>query len=1113
MYISRKAIDRPRLVIVSVLMVIATSVIAALYIPVQRTPAITKAVVIVIIPYPGAQPTEAEEEITRKVEEALQGLDNVDYIDSSSMRGSSVTGIVFLDGVAPKRARDDVAHLVDQVRRELPLGREIQPIITDIDFEDTPLMLVNLAGPPGFDERALKQIAEDVQDELEAISGVANTQLFGGREREIHVNVNPDLMAQYGLSIGEILGTLASFHSGLPGGSLNTSEFDLQVRSETKFRNVDDVRRAVVTRRGGRLIRIDEVADVRDTYRRLKNLAQLDGKDTATIIVNKEANINTLGAARAVKARIAELQEQYPHIEFSTTREISEDISIMFWVLGSSAVFGAMLVLVILMWSMGLRISVLVLMAIPFSTAIALIFLFAAKIPISQMVLFSFILVLGMVVDGAIIVAENIHRHIERGEPPIEAAKTGIDEVGIPVISADLTTVAAFLPMLLVPGIMGDFMSVMPKVVSVALLGSVVVDHFLIPVLAAYWYRRQTPQSQAGRQGSSRESSTSLHSAHPQSRIRPNHGVFTRTYAAVLRYCLNHRWVVLACCGLLLVWAVFTWGQIGFVFFPESDRGQFTINFELPLGYSIEETLRASRAITDPLLDLQEKGDVIHFVTAIGSSSGLTSRLETDPATGPEFGKIMVQLLPPTVRGRPQKEILKELRSKIKPWPGMIYRVEEVHEGPPGGADVSVRLTGKDLDQLGKLARAMAGPLAGVNGTIEVQTDYRPDSPELIIEPDPNVVGLFDMTDAQVARMVQTAILGNTTIQLSLDDEDVTLRVQADPEYQNSKEDIGRLMLTSPSGRRATIGQLAEIRHSGGLFAVNRRDRRRAVMLRCNLDQDAKNKDKNREVIPDDVFGELRSQILPQFGFQPVETGSFSMFGRLSAQFRKNVLTKLGFKPPEASAMTFLGKPGTEAEGVRATFTGENEERDKNVGYLSRSMIIGVLLIFTILVIQFNSFRQTFVVLATVPLSFVGVIFGMWVTGHPFSLASFIGLVCLAGIVVNDAIVLVDFANQARRRGMRVKHALLEAGVNRLRPVLLTTVTTIGGLLPLFLNLSGGAEFWQPLTGAVIFGLGFATVLTLVVIPVCYSLVYYRIDRRPHAEGRPPATPAPADAV
>jgi len=1055
MYISHKAIDHPRVVIVGVLMVIAMAALALMYLPVQRTPAINTAIVLVIIPYPGAQPTEVEEDITRKIEDALQGLDNVDYIGSTSMRGSSVTNIVFLEGVEAKRARDDVAHLVDQVRRELqPLGREVEPIITDIDFESFPIMLVNLAGPEGFDQRALKQIAEDVQDELEAIPGVANTQIFGGREREIHVNINPDLFVEYGLSLGDIRRALANFHTALPGGSLNTAEFDFQVRSETRFRNVDDIRQVVVGKRGGGLIRIEDIAEVRDTYQRLKNVAQLDGKNTATIIVNKEPNINTLGTARAIKDRVAELQEQYPHIEFSTTRDISEDISVMLWVLGSSAVVGAMLVLVVLAWSMGLRISILVLSAVPFSTAIALIFLFAAQIPISNLVIFSFILVLGMVVDGAIIVAENIHRHIERGESPEVAAKTGIDEVGVPVIAADLTTIAAFLPMLLVPGIMGDFLGVMPKVVSVALFGSIIVDHLLIPAVAARWYRRREPQSEAPASPARQP-----HPAHPHSRIRPNHGVFTRSYAALLRYCLKNPWVVFGCCACMIVWAVATFRHIGFTFFPESDRAQFEVNFELPLGYSIEETLKASTAITDPLLDLQDKGEVVHFVTAVGSSSGLASRLDTDPVTGPEFGKVMVQLTQPTTRKRHQNRIIEELRSKIRPYPGMIHRVEELKEGPPGGAAVMVRLSGKDLEQLGRLGRAIAARLADVPGTIEVQTDYRPDSPEFVVEPNPDMVGQFDLTDIEVARLVQTAVLGDTTIELTMDDEDVTLRLQADPEYQKHKDDITRLMLTSPTGRRARLGQLAEVRRGTGLFAVNRRDRRRTVTVRCNLRKDT-------GVIPDDVFKVLREEILPDFGLRVVEGNN----------------------------MAFIGSSASDSEGTRAEFTGENEERDKNNRYLARSMIVGVILIFAILVVQFNSFRQTAVVLATVPLSFIGVIFGMWVCGHPFSMASFIGLICLAGIVVNDAIVLVDFANQARRRGMHVKHAILEAGVNRLRPVILTTVTTIGGLLPLFLNFSGGAEFWGPLTGAVIFGLAFATVLTLVVIPVCYSLVYRRAN-------------------
>ncbi len=1070
MHISHKAIDRPRIVFVGVLMIIALAAMAAWFIPVQRTPAINTAVVIVSVPYPGSEPTRAEIEITRKIEEALERLDKVDEIQSTSMRGSSVVSVVFDDGVEAKRARDDVAHLVDEVRALLPQGREIQPIITDIDFESLPIALVNLSAPPGFDERTLKQIAEDVEEELRAVDGVSNTQLFGGREREIHVNVNPDLFVEYGFSLPEIFRAVSDFHSKLPGGSLNTSEFDYQIRSETDLEDVDDIRQAVVAEREGRLIRIRDIAEVKDTYRRIKNIAQLDGRDTATIIVYKEADINTLKTADAIHHRVETLQDEYPHIEFSVTRDVSEDISIMFEVLGSSALFGAMLVLIILMWSMGFRISILVLLAIPFSTAIGLIFLFASDIPISNMAIFSFILVLGMVVDGAIIVAENIHRHIERGEPPVVAAKTGIDEVGLPVIAADLTTVAAFLPMLLVPGIMGDFMSTMPKVVSVALLGSVIVDHLLIPVLAAYWYREKKP----GRSGSAATTASPAGDpplVHAKAQIRPNHGPFTRAYARALRFCLGHRWVVIACCAMALVWAFATFGTIGFVFFPKSDRGQFEISYELPLGYSIEETLAAAKVLTDPLDELKEKGDLVHYVTAVGSSQGLAQRLDLDPATGPEFGKIMVQLTSPTLRRRHQEEVIAEIRSKIKPYPGMKFRIDKVEEGPPGGSDVAVRLIGDDLDQLGRLGLEIATRLENVPGTTEVSCDYRPDSPELVIEPYPELVGLFGMTESEVARAVQTAILGNSAIQLTLDDEDVTLRLQADPAYQRTKQDVERLMLTSPSGRRATIGQLATIRRVPGLYAVNRYDRSRAVTVRANVTKEAVNPEKNRKYIPDDVFEVLRGQILAGMGLHPVD-------------------------PDDPKAVTFLGAPVSQAEGVRATFTGQNEERDENFGYLVNSMIVGVVLIFGILVIQFNSFRQTLVVLGAVPLSFVGVIFGMWICGHPFSLASFIGLICLAGIVVNDAIVLVDFTNQARKRGMRVRHALLEAGINRLRPVLLTTVTTIGGLLPLFLNFSGGAEFWQPLTGAVIFGLAFSTLLTLLVIPVCYSLAYSWADRR-----------------
>ena len=1049
MQISNAAIDRPRMVAVLTILVLLMAVYAAMFTPVQLEPAISKAVILVVIPYPDAQPTEAENEIARKVEDALGELQSVDFLASTSMRGTAVTQIIFLDGVTPDDARREVKDLVDRIRNELPAGREVQPIITDVDFANLPLMLVNMTPPEGFDERALKVIAEDVQDQIETVDGVANTQLFGGKEREIQVNVNPDLATEYGVTLPELRQALAAFHAEIPAGAFQTSHFDRQVRNESKLRGVDDIAEAVVRSKQGRVIRVRDVAKVIDSYRRVLNSAEFDGRAGATIIVNKESSINTLGAARSVKAMVETLRAQYPHLQFDTTRDASSDIWVMFRVLGSSALFGAMLVLVILAWAMGLRISILVLLAIPFSTAVALVFLFFAGVPISNMVIFSFILVLGMVVDGAIIVAENIHRHIERGEDPVEAAKVGIAEVGVPVIAADLTTVAAYLPMLLVPGIMGDFMSVMPKVVSVALIGSMLVDHFVIPTLAARWYRK-------------REVAEPKHVLHEGSRARPKLGLFTRAYAKSLHFALDHRafvliWVLLACWGAKILI-----GHLGFDFFPSSDRGLFIVKYELPLGYSVEETLAASHRITEPLERWRETGVLRHFVTSVGSSGALAMRIDDDAAAGPEFGQVQVEMLAPMDRSISQGEVIEYLRENIRPLPGMKFSVEEVEDGPPGGAEVSIRLTGKNLEQLGTVAKKIALRLSEVRGTVDVKTDYRPDSPQLIVEPKSDIIGLFGMTDAQVAEAVQIAIAGDNRIQITIDDEDIDLRIQLGPEFQRSPADLERLMLKGPGGQMTTIGSVADLRRDTGLFSINRYDRNRAMVAKCNVDD---------PVTPADVFGKLANEILPDLGFQGIDASG---------------------KTIEGYSKAYFGSTATLAEGIQAEFTGENDERDKNFGYLLWSMVIAVVLIAAILAIQFNSFRQCAIVMAAVPLSFIGVVIGMWLTGFPFSLATFIGLVSLTGIVVNDAIVLVDFTNQARRRGMGVKEALIESGVNRLRPVLLTTVSTIGGLLPLLLNISGGAEFWQPLTGAVIFGLAFATVLTLVVIPCCYSAAYIR---------------------
>ena len=647
-------------------------------------------------------------------------------------------------------------------------------------------------------------------------------------------------------------------------------------------------------------------------------------------------------------------------------------------------------------------------------------------------------------------------------DKPAQAAKIGIEEVGMPVIAADCTTVAAYLPMLLVPGIMGDFMGTMPIVVGMGLTGSILVDHILIPVAASLWFRQRIrPSLRPGE-------------APPEA---PD-GFFMRLYQSVLRWSLRNRWVVVCLSVYAVLWAglMLYSGAIGRTFFPASDRGQFSIYYDLPLGYSIEETERVAELISEPLRELQASGEVRHFVVAVGSSSALQSPMEGDTVLGPEFGQIMVELQPPNRRVRHQDEIIAELREKIPEYPGMNFRIVPVTEGPPGGADVEVRLTGDNLEQLGQLGEKLAAELKRIKGTQDVQSDYRPMNPEITAEPDPAVVGLLGLNETDVAGVIATAIQGDTSLEMVADDEEITLRIQAGGEHQQYPDDIRRLMLVGPKGRQATVDEVADVRWEYGLFSVKRRDRRRAVQVSCSVIE--KKVDPENGTLPVEVFAELRKILPERLNFRAADADK-PADDSIGAAFL-----------PAAEAMTFLGQTGTDAEGVRLEFTGENEEMQKNFEYLTKVMVLAVVLIAGILVLQFNSFRQTIIVLVTIPLSFVGVILGMWICDFPFSLASFIGLVSLAGVVVNDAIVMIDFTNQVRREGHPLEDALLDAGRKRLRAVMLTTVTTIGGLLPLFFNLSGGAEFWQPLTGAIIFGLMMASLLTLVVIPVFYSLAY-----------------------
>lgn len=1040
MRITAVAIDYPRLVFLVTVLLTIFGVYAVIALPVESDPRIVIPVVHVIVPNIGAGPAINEAEITREIEEFAGQLDDLDYVESSSDQGMSIVSFVFLESADVKDSKRDVQNLVDQVRPEFPRDAE-EPIVRDISFKDFSIIEVLLRG--GRDLRVLRQVAESVQDRLESLPGVAGVDLWGGLEREVQVQLDPNLMNLYGLRYEEVAQAVATANTEAPTGSIDTdSARELRVRFRGKYANVDEIAETPLANRSGKIILLRDVAKVVDHHKRVTTYAETTGEPCVSLEIRAKMDINTIQTVKRVKEIVAEEQDRLgSSFKLNTIDDEAREIRLMFRQLGTSAGYGLILVLVILTIAMGLRNSLLIAFAMPFSLLVAAGFMLIAKgtidedLAINNMVLFSVILVIGMVVDGALIVGENIYRHIEEGRSAYEAAKIGIVEVGPAVIAADLTTVAAFIPMLLVSGIMGQFTRIMPITVAFALSASMLVDHFVLPMMSRFLMRK-------------RKSRFAHHEANPHdlvTDIRPqqDHRRTHVVYWKALTYCLHHRWIVLvgALSGVLMSIGLFVFGVVGFVFFPNADAYMLFVYYELPVGSGPERTREVGRILETPIHQLYETGELLSPPLTVAGGSG-SGRLSVRRKSGSENGRIYIELVEPRYRKRTSQQIARWLRENLPNLPDVRWEVRHPSEGPPVGADILIRVSGRQdtsMAELGRIADRVARILKDIPGTQDVDTDYRL-RPETTVVPKPQVASLFGITNQMIARSTQFALNGVEITEVDFGgQEDIDVRVLNQKLHRNELKDLRELPLRAPQGRYVTLEQVADVRQTLGPDSIRHRDQNRVVRAVCDIDPDV--------TIVDDVFNQVQDRI---------------------------------------AALRAEGDPDFSRNDISLFFGGENEERDKSFADLKRAMFVGAGLILIILVWQFNSFSQPVMIMSAIPLSFVGVIYGLMICGYHFSISSMIGVVALAGIVVNDAIVLVDFINKLRARGMLLEDAVIRAGQIRLRPIFLTTVTTIGGILPMALNLSGGAEFFQPLTVSIMFGLGFATALTLIVVPTAY---------------------------
>ncbi|MFH1741152.1 MAG: efflux RND transporter permease subunit [bacterium] len=1037
--ISDFAINHRITVYVMIVVIVAIGLDSYISLPRESAPDITIPYVFITTPYEGVAPSDIESLITIPIERKLKSLTDLEEIRSNSAEGMSTISVEFTPDIDIDTALQKVRDKVDQAKADLPDDLEDDPQIEEVNFSEFPILTIVITGPAGLVR--LKDIADDLEDEIEAVPGVLNATVIGGLEREIRVEYDPERLAAVRLSVTDVAAAVQANNVTTPGGNLDIGEGNYILKIPGEFDNPEEARNLVVYSRDNRPIYIGDVANLVDGYEDRRSISRLNGRDSITITVQKRSGENIIRIADEVKKLLESTAPTLPAgTEISITLDSSKDIDMMVSDLENNILSGLILVLVVVFFAMGIRNATLVSMAIPLSMLITFFVLWAIGITLNMVVLFSLILAVGMLVDNAIVIVENIYRHHQEGKDRVDASKEGTREVAWPVTTSTMTTVAAFFPMMFWPGIMGEFMSFLPKTVMIALLSSLFVAMIVNPALAASFIKGNHQNKNARR------------------------GLVLRGYRRLLGLAVDNPGVTLffAVSLLAVVVGLYVRKGHGVELFPASEPRRGYVLLTCPEG----TTLDVSDAFVKRVeLDAEGYSDVEYTVANVGANAG-GSGFFGGGGESTNRGRVSLEFLDMEDRSRKSSEIIAELRKRLSNLVGVDVEVKKEEEGPPTGAAVCVEISGEKYEVLEPLCRQIKDRIRGIPGLVNLRDDYLVGRPEFRVVVDKERAALFGLNTTLIAMNVKAVARG---IKVGVyregnDEYDIIARL---PKHR--REDLGalmNLMISRPGGDPVPLSSVAKIQLSSGLGAIDRVDQKRVI----TVEADAEGR------LANDVLNDVRA-------------------------------TVAGMDLPR---------------GYSVSFRGQNEEQDKANAFLTRAFFSALFLIALILVTEFNSLSRPLVVLSSVVLSMMGVFVGLLITAKPFGIImTGIGVISLAGVVVNNAIVLVDYVLQLRERGKDERESLLEAGQIRFRPVMLTAITTILGLLPMAIGVSfdfrelrwdigsESSQWWGPMAVAVIFGLTVATVLTLVVVPSMISWFdkagalmrrIFRMRNKPNAE-------------
>lgn len=1001
------SIENPVVVNLLVLLLVVSGLVCYFRLHRELFPDFSRRAIQIATTYPGASPEEVEDLVTARIEERVHGVDGVSEMLSTSREGQSEIRLRMGSGADMSRALSDVRAALDRVAG-LP-GEAEDPYVTEV-LSTFPVITVSLGGD--IPEHELREIAKDLRDRLRRIDEVATVHVLGIRQEQILVEIDPERLDQYRLSLDDVRAAIDNRNRNVPGGALKTARGEILVRTLGAARGVADVERMILRSTDtGHALTVGDVADVRESFEDATVLGRFAGKPSVNLVVIKERDGDVISVARRVREAVAEVRKTLPEtVVVGLFNDFSVFIRNRLNTLAQSGLIGLTLMLATLCIFVRGRIALLTSLGIPFSMLGCLVFMSFSGISLNMISVFSLILVLGLLVDDAVIVTENVYRYVQAGMDAKSAAVRGTCEVAWPVVTTVLTTIAAFAPFLLLPGTMGVFLNPLPIVVSFALLLSLLEVLFILP---SHLSEVITP-------------------AYAQ-RVRSGETVWLarlrRAYEGTLRVSVRWRYVavtvILAASVLLAAVAHY---RLPFVLFREFESAQFFVNFETSANAKLEDTAAVAMQAEDVVLALPP-GEVKSLTTTVGAVF-----LDVDRSVrGPNVAQLTLEL--EEGRSRTSAEIVRGLRAEMERIPG-ITKLQFLNlQAGPGGPDIEARVTGDDLAQLRRLANEVKAFLATLPGVRDIRDDLIAGKEELRIslKPESHTLGLDLRT---IARQVQQGFQGVEASSIQRGDEDVPIVVRFPGEKRNDVDTVSRMKLTLPSGERVFLRDVADIRTGVGASQINRDDRKRALSI-----------------------------------FAEVEPGKTTVVEATNALQQR------------------FGNVGDRYPGQRVVVKGERQEMEESLAALPQISLIALFVIYFLLGSLFRSFIQPFIVMAAIPFALDGVVIGHFLMGENMSFLSVMGFITLAGVVVNDSLIVVDFINRSRKQGKSRYESIIEAGVLRLRPVLLTTITTVGGLVPLAFFSTGQAKFLSPMAISVVWGLSFATILTLVLTPCLYAIL------------------------